>query len=378
VAYKAGKFGGWVSENYLAVSRLLTWLYSCIDNIAPDATFEQPESAQSKWSKCQNALWLSIRGLSTSGTASELRESVKQYMNQQGGPPPVLPPAGGNVQYVMQALQSLKAMIARVMASTVSNDTIGEVDHHIRIFLSTFHIFDSCMQRGHDKPTWLSSYNFLCLMNIPQMLFEYGPVRNLWEGGGQGEKIIGLLKPLWFGYRKNWATNLLTNLMNVMAIERVASNKKPNDYVTQDEDIEDDNITISKKMVHKYKSLDDVTFCFYNRKPLSMVQLHDGRFGCILRQKQSFVELYCGTQSELLSGSWYHNWSISEHLVYCEHLTAATAKYCLMLPKLTSTGMPARSELPMYTVITSEWMEINKYEQFTLPTIMNNLLNYNK
>jgi hypothetical protein len=28
--------------------------------------------------------------------------------------------------------------------------------------------------------------------------------RNLWEGGDQGEKIINVLKPLRFGFRKNW------------------------------------------------------------------------------------------------------------------------------------------------------------------------------
>jgi hypothetical protein len=31
---------------------------------------------------------------------------------------------------------------------------------------------------------------------------RFGPMRNLWEGGGQGENIIGTLKPLWYGFRK--------------------------------------------------------------------------------------------------------------------------------------------------------------------------------
>ena len=35
--YKGGKFGGWVSENYLTMSRLLKWFYSVLDEIAPDA-----------------------------------------------------------------------------------------------------------------------------------------------------------------------------------------------------------------------------------------------------------------------------------------------------------------------------------------------------
>jgi hypothetical protein len=48
---------------------------------------------------------------------------------------------------------------------------------------------------------------------------EFGPVHNLWEGGCQGGKIIGLLKPLWFGFRKKWHVNLLSNLLKCKAID---------------------------------------------------------------------------------------------------------------------------------------------------------------
>jgi hypothetical protein len=41
------------------------------------------------------------------------------------------------------------------------------------------------------------------------VLRDFGPIRNLWEGGGQGEKIIGLLKPSWFGFRKKKALQLV-------------------------------------------------------------------------------------------------------------------------------------------------------------------------
>jgi hypothetical protein len=36
IAYKSGNFGGWVSENYLAIGRLLPWFYGSIDHIAED------------------------------------------------------------------------------------------------------------------------------------------------------------------------------------------------------------------------------------------------------------------------------------------------------------------------------------------------------
>jgi hypothetical protein len=76
------------------------------------------------------------------------------------------------------------------------------------------------MLQQSDKPTWITSYNFICLTNIPQIMLQFGPVWNLWEGGDQGEKIIRVMKPLWFMYRKNWEVNLMTNVLNMMAIDR--------------------------------------------------------------------------------------------------------------------------------------------------------------
>jgi hypothetical protein len=57
MAYKSGKFGGWVLENYVGASRLLTWLYSCSNTIAPDLSFEEPTIQQNKWARRQNSTW---------------------------------------------------------------------------------------------------------------------------------------------------------------------------------------------------------------------------------------------------------------------------------------------------------------------------------
>jgi hypothetical protein len=63
--YKQGKLGGWVSENYLGAARLLTWLYSGIENVASDPQLEPPLWQQKDWMKVHNYGWLSIRGLDT-------------------------------------------------------------------------------------------------------------------------------------------------------------------------------------------------------------------------------------------------------------------------------------------------------------------------
>ena len=108
---------------------------------------------------------------------------------------------------------ALKAMVARTMSSIYTAADIEETERHIKIFLNTFETFDAPLRTEKDTPTWISSYNFVCLLNIPKMIRDFGPLRNLWEGGGQREKIVSLIQPSWVGYRKNWQANSMDSLL---------------------------------------------------------------------------------------------------------------------------------------------------------------------
>ena len=45
----------------------------------------------------------------------------------------------------------------------------------------------------------------MSLLNLPEVLSQFGLLRNLWEGGGQGERIRSLVKPTWIRYKgKHW------------------------------------------------------------------------------------------------------------------------------------------------------------------------------
>ncbi len=109
-----------VSENYVAVARLLPWLYSCIDDVAADVTFVEPTEGQRKGNIRENFAWLSIRGLETNGNAAQLRSRAKSYIDQPLGPPSILPPPGGGVRNRSEKIGSIKAMVARIMKQCVS------------------------------------------------------------------------------------------------------------------------------------------------------------------------------------------------------------------------------------------------------------------
>ena len=90
------------------------------------------------------------------------------------------------------------------MDPLVDNQKIDNVDKSVRIFLSYLEMVDKCMRNGKRDPIWSTSYSYICLLNIPDVLKKYGSLRNLWEGGFAGEGIIKKVKPLVHRFTKLW------------------------------------------------------------------------------------------------------------------------------------------------------------------------------
>ena len=131
IPFGGGKMGGYVAENYLALARLSSWFYSPIKLIAPSPT-----------------------------------------------------EVGGNVDNVVHVTGALQAMMSRLMSRTIDDEKIRDCKRHIHIFLSSFGKFDADLRGDHTR-TWVRSYNFMSLLNVPSVLKKYGPLRNLWEGGSR-------------------------------------------------------------------------------------------------------------------------------------------------------------------------------------------------
>ena len=66
-----------------------------------------------------------------------------------------------------------------------------------------FHRMDDNMVKS--KVTWISSYNFVCLLNIPQKVHNFGSVFHHWEGSGMGEKFVQVTKRHFNSFRKKLA-----------------------------------------------------------------------------------------------------------------------------------------------------------------------------
>ncbi len=247
--------GGLVSENYLANSRLIKWMTAPLAKIAKDKEVEIPwDVTQDKWLKEHNISYLKKKGINTKGSALEVRKRVKEDMEKPGGPSPNLPPMGGPVENVFNMVKSLSAMVASVMVKVSTPEAIVSMKRNIKVHLTMFNVFQHhiCLgwkkkkelaekeekiqtemesvddkkeqefyqsgkgnkRKGKDKePIWLSTYNFMCLINLVKNMLQYGPLRNFWEGKYIGEAMVKTVKPEMTSVRRlNWAVNLLLKL----------------------------------------------------------------------------------------------------------------------------------------------------------------------
>jgi len=367
IPYGAGKLGGWVSENYLAACRLMCWFYCQLDDIAEDIVYSPPDRPQHKWTVVHNRGWLMARGLDAQGNSQQLRDRVNQYMSDPAGPPPIRPPEGGPVRNVVAVISALKAMISRLMCNTVTEAHIADTERHIRIFLSCMEKFDEGMRASTDKPTWVTSYNFVCLLNLPDVMREFGPLRNLWEGGGQGEKVLSMVKPHWHGYGKNWQQNMMEKLLKHMAMNRVTLNQMGkgtkswdiHDLAMETDEEDEAECTYYGKKYVVYRNELTVRRKFEGRQPLSAVGLTDGKMVCVVG-KNSYLELHCTRFSETMVGASYHHWEMGNLEALSGHLNDQVSSYCLLLPKLKPTGLPAQQDEAIFTVITSEWWDMQE------------------
>ena len=112
--------GGWVGETYLGFSRVMLLLYSHFSTLCPN----------------------------------ELHLPVMERL-----------------------LQSLFAVMSRLF--TLTPVCIGEIDDHIKLFLSCCHDFSLF----HRKDLfWCSKSNFVSLLNLPDQIDYFGALRLHWEG----------------------------------------------------------------------------------------------------------------------------------------------------------------------------------------------------
>jgi hypothetical protein len=62
------------------------------------------------------------------------------------------------------------------------------------LIFDAFPKFDEPMQKVDKQPTWFLSYKFVCLLNLPETIAEFGPVCQWYKGKWLGERYVSTVK----------------------------------------------------------------------------------------------------------------------------------------------------------------------------------------
>jgi hypothetical protein len=258
-----------------------------LDGLADDeAQFVLPDKPQEKWTAVQNRGWLKVRGLDVSGLALELRERVAGYMEDPDGPPALLEPAG-TLQDIFDLIESMSDMIRSLMVTSCAVHEIRKADMSIKLFLTRFANLDRKMNKHKKSLQWIASYTFPCLLNLPDIMREFGPLRNFWEGGVRGEGFLSFVKPTHgtIGLRYNWFVHVLERIIKKKILASTSGSTAAEDWEQDDElsDDDDDGLSYHKREFFKYKNEVAAYHDFAANLPLSVIVTECGKVGMVTR-----------------------------------------------------------------------------------------------
>jgi hypothetical protein len=284
---KTDKTGGWVSENFSAMARLGIWFYSNLENL-PDA-------------KKKNI----------------------------------------NVDEIVDLVESMCLMIKTAMCLKTTTDDVEHLEAITRMFLINYDIIDRYLNEGN--ASWTTQYNMLCLLNLPNTMRRYGTLRNIWEGGHDGESYIKhVKKQLSAGLVNDWKVWVVSNLLK----EEIYQEWKT---------IEKLNINLRKE-VKIYATRNDAKTAFDSGKPLSVL-LYKNKLYMIHREKGSII----GRQIQLCNKQVMLRNQIQYSIKWKETTFATTtidSNYVgvILLPIIEHNGYSEYHSNKKYCYIRSDWV----------------------
>ena len=314
--YKGDKLGGWVSENYVSFLRVCKWFYAILDDLPPDDDpYEEPDGPQKDWRAVDNREWLRVRGLPTAGYAADLRARVGEYL-QSGNIPPLLPPPEGSMSDLFSLISSTYDMVKSLMVFEVTPEAVELADFEIKRFLTNLACCERKLKTGAEKPYWVSCFTFPCLLNLPDHMKEFGPLKNLWEGGVRGEGSLRFVKPYHgtIGLKNGWEPQVITKVHLGRGLRAIGGTGADDDDEGFGDD--EDNVNAADQSTENvtdgiwtYASVDAVYDAVKNQDALCLACDMNGVYGAVLRSRR-VVKFTCALDQkrEVDQGMEYFTW----------------------------------------------------------------------
>ena len=240
------KFGGFVSENWLAYCRISKYTYQLLKVLeTKDVLYHDPHDLPlSNYNLTQKRAWLLARqipGIEKKSTKTVVEHKFKEYLNLPEGEllPGIVRPAVSKalLDDVMNMVVCWHVCMSRVMSldQNPTDPQVSDIERHVKFFLTSVQEFDKTRckaqaeldsqrkrkvvvppnkrQKRNDPiiiPVWKRKPNFLGLLNFPDAIRHFGPIRVLTELDLKGEAAIKLIKSkMNQGLSGNWAYNAM-------------------------------------------------------------------------------------------------------------------------------------------------------------------------
>ena len=345
--YSSGKFGGWVSENYLALVRIFKWIYAPIVQMELDAApFVEPETPQQQWNKTINMKWLRLRGLDTSGNALEVRDRVAEYLKEPNGGPALMPSRGGTGTQLLCMLNRYSDLVCLLMDKHSDETHVRNVEVYVRLFLSEYKLFAEQLYGAvaeNGTPAWIAKYNFMSLLNLSEQIKEVGPLRTLWEGGTRGEGYLRVVKPqIKTGLKTNWQSSLMQTLLRSKSMYTLTRAFT--------------SIPISGNSQYRvYPSSASLEMMWGKRMPLSVVVKNNSEFMAAYQKTKEVCWMRFLRLAHVAEINEMSFFKISRDDVPQNFVVDDNAIGAMLLPRVSITGLPKVGDEAVYSCITSDW-----------------------
>jgi hypothetical protein len=338
------KFGGWVAENFLAFIRISQWFYTLLYQLKETKETLDLETPHTAWRMKEHKFWLELRGLSTEGNAKTLKERVHSYMDEDIQPPIIITNKVG-VAEILELVTTLNQMVSMILSLETDYDEIGYIEIIIRKFLIDFDKVDAGMGKK-EQPSWLTQYNFLCLLNIPNVMRKYGYIRNIWEGNIEGEGFLRKYKKeLRNGLKPMWQIYSVRNLLQrgVFIKENIDTFKPWKERLLFECRIYQSQ-TVVKNMV-------------LSNKPLSCVidDKHKQLY-ILFREKKIIYGIKINVNwniFNLLNECKYYEIIFVDEIIKMNLTLGYTVIGCLLLPRLSNIKINNKT----YCIVYSDWRQ---------------------
>ena len=267
------------------------------------------------------------------------------------------------------------------------------IDSIIKVFLTSLNQFEEYAFNlsEKEKPTWMSKGNFLSLLNLPNTIKKYGPLRLYWDGNR--ERTIQYIKPFLIHTRQTpgYYKSKLCNVMRVQIIDNLIEQLRKDTSVSKITE----NIIKEWKLynrVHSFKSYrtyDEIISKITNNKVLSCVIFKEdsGLYKTYICHKKyrdeiiTMLEITFSTSNETNTfGLWYFPIlckSISDSCMKDTEINIDIQAYDFgMLVPLKEINCPYTQQ---YTVITKNWKVLTKngqYSSFIIPKPVFSLVDF--